>query len=339
MGNFRKSALHDWLCSHFSVSQLQLAPLSGDAGFRNYYRFSIKNTPYIAVDAAPETSNNLGFVSIAKALKVQNVIVPEVFAFDAQAGFLCLSDLGEQLFADAVTENSMLDDYKNAIDELIKIITAKAPENYNLPIYDRAFITLELSIFKQWLLEKHLQINLTEQEAIKLEQCFNLLTDSALAQPQVFMHRDYHSRNIMQLSDEKLGIIDFQDAVFGPITYDIVSLLRDCYKCWPLANVEMLFDYFCTQATSTLELSIISKEQWRKWFDLMGLQRHLKASGIFARLYHRDGKSGYLQDIPLTLNYIVTVSKGYPELSFLQHLVSERVIPTLANLPDEKHEN
>ncbi len=344
MLNSRAEALQQWLSTEFSGQAIVLSPLSGDAGFRNYFRFSVQGNPYIAVDAPPQSSNNLGFVAIAQALLQQGIEVPKVISHDLEQGFLSISDFGEQLFADVISEKNMIKHYQQAIDLLPVIAGTKLNSSYSLPIYDKAFIELELSIFSEWLLATHLQINLSAQQQTQLEQCFNYLVDSALAQPQVFMHRDYHSRNIMclaelslkpqpeQSSSSTLGIIDFQDAVLGPITYDVVSLLRDCYVRWPDEQVEQLFDYFCQLITQELNLDEIPKAQWRRWFDLMGLQRHIKASGIFARLYHRDNKSGYLADIPLTLSYIIDISSQYPELAFLHQLVGEQVLPALLTM-------
>ncbi len=202
---------------------------------------------------------------------------------------------------------------------------------------------MELNIFTEWLIAEHLALILTDDEKVQLAACFEHLIDSALEQPQVVMHRDYHSRNIMLLQSNegnkrnkevKLGIIDFQDAVIGPITYDIVSLLRDCYVRWPDALIEPLYKEFCRKITDKTS-GVIKKsdtadnEKWQKWFDFMGLQRHIKASGIFARLHHRDEKNSYLKDIPLTLSYIQDISALYPELAFLNTLIKNKIIPAL----------
>ena len=203
---------------------------------------------------------------------------------------------------------------------------------YQLPDYDDVFVALELNIFSEWLVEKHLSIELSVEEKAQLEQCFSVLIDNVAQQPKAFMHRDYHSRNLL-LSNENIAVIDFQDAVFGPITYDIVSLLRDCYQRLPQADVEQLFNYFTQLLTEQFpdkRYGEIDGETWQRWFDLMGLQRHIKASGIFARLYHRDNKPGYLPDIPLTLDYIVEVAKKYPELSYLSELVTAKIQPVIS---------
>jgi aminoglycoside/choline kinase family phosphotransferase len=322
--------LEKWLKQHFSNESITLNSLTGDAGFRVYYRFNVNGQSFIAVDAPPENSNNDAFVKIQHALNAQGVLVPQIIALDKQAGFFCLSDFGDSLFAEIVNLDNMVEQYTKAIDLLPLISNIDFDEKESLPVYDRDFIELELGIFQEWLLDKHLGIKLNEPELEQLSRCFELLINSALSQPQVTMHRDYHSRNIMVLADNRMGIIDFQDAVQGPITYDAVSLLRDCYIRWPQKDVDFLFAYFCQKMTAHYSLTSIDKSQWCQWFDLMGLQRHIKAAGIFARLLHRDNKPCYLKDIPLTLEYIVDVSRSYPELMFLHKFVKDRVLPAIS---------
>ncbi|WP_441003082.1 aminoglycoside phosphotransferase family protein [Pseudocolwellia agarivorans] len=331
--------LHNWLCAFFKVPSITLRALTGDAGFRKYYRFSINEQSYIAVDAIPDKSNNLAFVEIQQVLQLQNINVPNIITYDLSQGFLCLSDFGDALFSDLLTLDNFQASYKEAIKLLPLIAATPLPENFKLPSYDADFVNLECNIFTEWLLGAHLNIKLSEQEKSQLQDCFAVLVDNALEQPQVVMHRDYHSRNLMILKSDKiteksetiqLGVIDFQDAVIGPITYDIVSLLRDCYIKWPNDRVIELFQYFCELIGAQNKYPDISQAQWQRWFDLMGMQRHVKASGIFARLYHRDDKTGYLKDIPLTLSYIVDIGAKYPELRFLHDLVLHQVIPALA---------
>ncbi|WP_426359808.1 aminoglycoside phosphotransferase family protein [Pseudocolwellia sp. HL-MZ19] len=339
MNQSRLSLLEEWLCNYFKLDSITLKALTGDAGFRKYYRFSISGQPYIAVDAIPDKSNNLAFVEIQQVLHQQNINVPNIITYDLAQGFLCLSDFGNALFSDLLTLDNMEASYKEAIKLLPLIAGSAIPTNYKLPRYDADFVHLECNIFSEWLLGTHLNINLSEQERSQLHTCFTVLVGNALEQPQVVMHRDFHSRNLMILNSSEvtqdlgaiqLGVIDFQDAVIGPITYDIVSLLRDCYVKWPNDKVTGLFQYFCQLMDIENKYPNISQAQWQRWFDLMGMQRHVKASGIFARLYHRDDKTGYLQDIPLTLSYIVDISAKYSELSFLHDLVLHKVIPALA---------
>jgi len=328
----RVQVLRQWLNQHFSDENIQLTPLSGDAGFRCYYRFVYDNNSFIAVDAPVDKSNNSAFVFMQESLSRNNVLVPKIVAVDLSLGFFCLADFGETLLADILTTENMAGIYQKAIDILPSIQSALPQNTQKLPHYDQAFVELELAIFPQWLLSEHLSLTLTEDEQKQLQHCFSILTENMLSQPQVLVHRDYHSRNIMVLENSELGIIDFQDAVIGPVVYDIVSLLRDCYIKWPEEQRTFLLDYYIDMTAKQYSLGHITREQWQRWFDLTGLQRHIKASGIFARLHHRDNKSGYLADIPLTLNYIVEISEQYPELAFIHQLLLERVLPAMKNI-------
>lgn len=332
MNTLRTGHLLQWLKHYFSAEEITLTPLTGDAGFRCYYRFQHKNQSYIAVDAPPKLSNNQAFIQVQEYLLSAKVNVPIVLAKDLEQGFFCLSDFGDILLADKLSEENMQHHYSKAIVELEKINLCAPSIRANLPVYDDAFITTELMIFQQWLLEKHLGIVLSAQENKKLTACFDYLLAAITEQPKVFMHRDFHSRNIMLLENGQLGIIDFQDAVQGPVVYDLVSLLRDCYIRWPDQLLAPLIEDYRLQIQAHFPNENITKEKWQYWFDLTGLQRHLKASGIFARLHHRDQKSNYLADIPLTLTYIKDVSAQYDKLSFLHELVTERVTPALNKL-------
>ncbi|UUO24439.1 aminoglycoside phosphotransferase [Colwellia sp. M166] len=332
MNNIRTKALHQWLVSHFSAENISLIPLTGDAGFRRYFRIQYQGQHYIAVDAPVNLSNNLAFVNVQKALRQVGIKVPEIIAVDLKQGFLCLSDFGDCLLAEKLCQENMHQYYRYAIAELNKVLACKKTIVASLPLYDEGFIYTELAIFNDWLLEKHLGVYLTVDEKTRLNSCFELLVAAITEQPKVFMHRDYHSRNIMLLNDKTLGIIDFQDAVQGPIIYDLVSLLRDCYVRWPDELLLPLIEDYRQQVLNYLPNEKISQEKWQYWFDLTGLQRHIKASGIFARLHHRDNKSGYLADIPLTLTYIADVSRQYDKLEFLHDLVTVRVMPALQKL-------
>ncbi|WP_258872708.1 aminoglycoside phosphotransferase family protein [Thalassotalea euphylliae] len=320
----------------------KLVAMTGDAGFRRYYRFTHGASAYIAVDAPPRYCNNAAFFAIANQLAEQGIKTPAIYAHDLDTGFFCLEDFGAALLADVLTDNSMAAWYRQAIAILPTI--AQTPVTAEMKTFDQAFVETELAIFTEWLLANYLGLTLTEQEKQILETSFTILADNILAQPQVFMHRDFHSRNLMVLSDtltsesvpsdkqtseKTFGVIDFQDAVLGPITYDVVSLLRDCYVKWPTEQITPLLTYFVEQMTATGNYSEISFETWQRWFDLTGLQRHIKASGIFARLLLRDGKAGYIKDIPLTLSYIVDIASTYPELGALANLVRDKVIPAL----------
>ena len=332
MSNLRTTALLHWLKSHFSLENITLIPLTGDAGFRRYFRFDYQNQSYIAVDAPVKFSNNQAFVDVQEILQGVGVNVPNILAVDLNQGFLCLSDFGQTVLSDRLTNENMAQYYAQAIVELNKMLKCKTALVAELPQYDEKFINTELAIFNEWLLEKHLGIYLTDDEQSALNECFEILISAIVEQPKTFMHRDYHSRNIMLLDNSELGIIDFQDAVQGPIIYDLVSLLRDCYVRWPNELITPLMEVYRQQVENSFPEENLTKEKWQYWFDLTGLQRHIKASGIFARLHHRDNKSGYLADIPLTLGYIQDVSAQYDKLSFLHELVTQRVIPAVNKL-------
>jgi aminoglycoside/choline kinase family phosphotransferase len=323
--NLRQIQLTQWLMKTFSLEKCELSSMNGDAGFRRYFRFNKGNQSFIAVDSPNDKCNNAAFIYMQQQLALVGINVPEVLAYDEELGYMCLSDLGVKELSNVLTTQNMSDYYQQAILLLPKVISI--PQQ-NLPVYDSDFIQLELDIFTEWLLIEHLDIQLTKIEKKQLQICFEFLIASALEQPKVVMHRDFHSRNLM-LTENAVAVIDFQDAVIGPITYDVVSLLRDCYVKWPAEQVSPLFNYFTDLISQQLSLKHITAQQWKKWFDLMGLQRHIKASGIFARLFHRDGKAGYLADIPLTLSYIVDISAEYPECEFLYSLINNTVIPEL----------
>lgn len=332
MNLIRTKALHQWLANYFPLQSISLVALTGDAGFRRYFRFQYQEQSYIGVDAPVKLSNNHAFVNVQKALLQAGIKVPEIIAADLEQGFLCLSDFGDCLLAEKLCQDNMEQYYRDAITELTKMLACSEQTVASLPLYDDDFIYTELAIFNDWLLEQHLAIYLTADEKSRLHACFDLLVSAISQQPKVFMHRDYHSRNIMLLNDETLGVIDFQDAVQGPIIYDLVSLLRDCYVRWPNELLAPLVEEYRQQVQNYLPNENFSQEKWQYWFDLTGLQRHIKASGIFARLHHRDNKSGYLADIPLTLTYIADVSRQYDKLKFLHDLVTDRVMPALQKL-------
>jgi aminoglycoside/choline kinase family phosphotransferase len=304
--------------------------MSGDAGFRCYYRFSHQGKSFIAVDAPIDMSDNPAFVFMQKLLSQQDILVPEIIAVDLSLGFFCLSDFGNVLLSDTLALENMSSVYQNAIDILPKIHLGLRSADKKVAHYDQAFVKRELDIFTEWLIEKHLSITLSESEQLQLNACFDVLNKNMLEQPQVLIHRDFHSRNIMVVENGELGVIDFQDAVIGPVTYDIVSLLRDCYIKWPQIKVADLLQYYI-ELISAQQPALANKTlaQWQRWFDLTGMQRHLKASGIFARLHHRDGKSGYLNDIPLTLSYLLDISKQYDEFNFLHQLLTTKVLPAM----------
>ena len=308
----------------------ELQAMTGDAGFRHYFRVETSGgQSLIAVDSPQDKCNNVAFIAIQQGFERQGILVPKVVAVDESQGFFCLSDLGNTLLSDKLNKSNMTAYYQQAIDIIAHVSESSVEDSYSLPAFDQEFVQMELSLFNDWLLEKYLQVTLSESDKSELQKCFNFIIRDVLQQPQNVMHRDFHSRNIMITPSNKLAVIDFQDAVIGPATYDLVSLLRDCYVKWPNEDITPLVNYFVEQYHSRHPSNTFPIDTWNQWFDLTGLQRHIKVAGIFARLYLRDGKSGYLSDIPMTLGYIKEVSANYSQLSFLHKLVTDVVTPAL----------
>jgi aminoglycoside/choline kinase family phosphotransferase len=313
----------------------QMVTVSGDASFRRYFRINYNENGvqkhWIAVDAPPEHENSRQFVDIANVWSAAGVKVPTVFAFDEAQGFMLLEDFGDVLLHPELTADAADGLYKSAIDSLIEL--QQLAKTDNIPEYDRELLDREMALFPDWLCEKHLGLVLSSNDKVMLTETFDRLANSALAQPQVIVHRDYHSRNLMvcqanppRHNEDFIGIIDFQDAVYGPLTYDLVSLLKDCYIQWPRAQVLAWLSYF--NENSGL-MAKISEDQLIRDFDLMGMQRHLKAAGIFARLSIRDGKHGYLNDVPRTCEYIVQTARLYPEFAPFSAWLEAVFLPAL----------
>lgn len=311
----RLDLIRQWIHSQLDWPTLDLAPASSDASFRRYFRISHGGDSLILMDAPPQQEDCRPFIQVSDLFLRLGLHVPEVLASDLQQGFLLLSDLGSRSYLDALNDASVDRLYGDAMGALLAIQSCVTPDA-GLPEYDRSLLLTEMALFRDWLLEKHLGIKLDVAQVSALENGFNQLVGSALQQPQVCVHRDFHSRNLMVCESHNPGILDFQDAVIGPVTYDLVSLLRDCYISWPRERVEAWVAGYYELA---LQSGILRREQgseadFLRWFDWMGVQRHLKAAGIFARLNHRDGKPGYMEDIPRTLGYVTEVCSRYPEL-------------------------
>lgn len=322
--DLRLEKINYWLTQTLDTKDFQLAPASSDASFRRYFRVTVNKKTFVLMDAPPPQEDTKPFISIAAFMYKQGVNVPHISAYDSDAGFLLLTDFGHQAYLDVLNERSANDLYENAIDSLLAM--QLMPINkIDLPHYSQELLHQEMALFPEWFLNQHLAI---EPPAF-LENTFKLLTDSALAQPQVFVHRDYHSRNLMITAENSPGIIDFQDAVIGPISYDLVSLLRDCYIEWPEDKLSNWIKYYYTQATEQELLHTVSLEKFTQWFDWMGLQRHIKVLGIFARLNYRDGKSNYMNDLPLTLKYVQKISAKYSEFSELSDFLKQ---PKIQNI-------
>lgn len=280
--------------------------LSGDASFRRYFRAFTDKGPQVLVDADPAHEKTCEFVQIAKALVEAKVCVPQVHAVDQEQGFMLLDDLGDHLLLGQLDNHNVEALYSLAIDELLRIQQCQC----DVRNYDAELLRQEMSLFNEWFLPKYLDMTLTPTIEAMLSNVYQHLIDSALEQPKVFVHLDYHSRNLMTLENGRLGVLDFQDAAMGPITYDLVSLLRDCYVAWPQEQVANLVAQFREKAA----IDVDAQTFWR-WFDWMGLQRHLKCLGVFTRLNFRDNKPGYLADIPRVMRYVRSVTSQYSEFA------------------------
>jgi hypothetical protein len=321
----RLAELTDWVKTTLRVARCDIRPASADASFRRYFRVSFDGKSLIAMDAPPEREDSPRYIRIAKLLHRVGMHVPEIVEADTARGYVLITDLGDRQYLQELADSNVDRLYGDALAATLRLQTTDIPEVTQLPPYDDAVLTRELKIFDEWFLARHLGIALTAEHVEMLETTRAVLKRSALEQPRVGVHRDYHSRNLMLTPQDNPGVLDFQDALFGPVTYDLVSLLRDCYIAWPNERVAAWVDGH-RQALVAHGADVTDPAQFMKWFDLMGMQRHLKAIGIFARLNHRDGKPGYLKDIPRTLGYVMHVCGRYSELRAVEKFLREFVV-------------
>lgn len=312
MNDTRLDLLRQWL-NNLGIFQYQIEPASADASFRRYFRVTTEDESRIVMDAPPDKESCHPFIDIAESFAALGLNVPRILARDLEQGFLMLTDLGSTQYLSVLNAETVDRLYGDALGALA-ILQACGPGTVELPPYDEPLLLREMELFREWFLQKHLGLALATEQHKVLDETFSFLAQSALEQPRVAVHRDYHSRNLMFTPTHNPGVLDFQDAVLGPVTYDLVSLLRDCYIRWPREQVEEWVRGYHELALQSGILREENEAQFLRWFDLMGAQRHLKAIGIFARLNHRDHKSGYLQDIPRTLSYLREVAAGYLEL-------------------------
>lgn len=325
IADLRTIALLDWLENDLLLTINQCAVASSDASFRRYFRIKTPEGQFIVMDAPPEREKLEPFIRVAGLMANAQLHVPAIFQQNLVDGFLLLEDLGSQCVLEAINSQNVNRLYQTACDSLLNLQTKTCLTNSNLPRYDEALLQRELGIFEEWFLEQYLDIEIPTSLWQTVQA---VLINSALEQPVICVHRDYHSRNLMVLDGNELGVIDFQDAVIGPITYDLVSLLRDCYIAWPVSHVEQWMTAYY-QRLLAAELITCELTQFKRWFDLMGMQRHLKAIGIFSRLNFRDNKPNYLNDIPRTLNYVTTQAAAYPELAEFSAFLTNTVLPAL----------
>jgi aminoglycoside/choline kinase family phosphotransferase len=324
----RVALLRQWLLKVLGSGDFTLERASEDASFRRYFRISAQGQTWIAMDAPPEKEDSRPFLRVAGMIRSASAHAPQCRASDLEQGFLLLEDLGHLTYLNELVRDPELADglYRDAMNSLADMQAGLASEAETLPPYDQALLDREMALFTDWFLERHLGFGPDSEIQQAATVAFDWIREQALAQPRVFVHRDYHSRNLMRCDSGNPGVLDFQDAVYGPVTYDLVSLLRDCYIRWPEPRVRTWALQFRQMARDKGVDVGPDEEQFLAWFDVMGIQRHLKASGIFARLWYRDGKPGYLPDVPRTLSYIETVAPRYEALQDFARLLRRDVL-------------
>lgn len=310
----RLEQLTQWVNSLPGWEHALLEPASADASFRRYFRARGTEGTVICMDAPPDKEDLNAFLDITQRLAATGVHVPHILAQNLLDGFLVLEDLGSTPYLSQLNAATVKPLYADALQAMLHFQQAECD---HLPVYNERLLRNEMALMPEWFLKTHLGFSDAEIPHQLLAETFETLIEAAIGQPVAFVHRDYHSRNLMITQENNPGIIDYQDAVLGPATYDLVSLLRDCYIVWPQSQVDWWVDCYRKEAIAAGILPPVDLPTYQRWFDLMGLQRHLKVLGIFARLYHRDGKAGYLNDLPLVLSYVLTIGSRYPETSEL----------------------
>ena len=315
----RTGIIHEWLDRVLPGRHRGLVVASSDASFRRYFRVRDRRQRYIVMDAPPELIDCRPFAAIGERLEQAGLNVPRVLAHDFERGLLLLTDLGSVHYLDVLDDDTADSLYEDAIDALVAMQARVSTRE--LPAYDQAFLRRELSLFDTWLLKRHLGLQLDAATEKTLARCFDILVGSCLDQPQCFVHRDYHSRNLMDTASARPGILDFQDAVAGPLAYDIASLLRDVYIEWPQSRVAGWLEHYHRAATGAGLGAGVDAKTLARMVDACGIQRHVKIAGLFCRLYYRDGKSAYLADVGQTLEHLSRVAAGYPELRPLAEII------------------
>lgn len=323
-----------WVANQLGISMENLGwqPLSGDASFRRYFRCRAGERSFMFALAPPEKEKNREFVAVAGLLGRSGVLAPKVVAVDFDHGYILQQDFGDTLLRQKLDDTSVDYWYRKAMVQIVQMLAIPPQELAFLPPYDEAALALELSYFRTWFLEAMLGYPLTPDEEVLVNDFFALLLESALEQPCRFVHRDYHSRNIMVTAEGELATIDFQDALRGPFTYDLVSLLRDCYVVWPESQVAGWVEVFRQQLVLQ-GVTDVDSARFKRWFDLMGLQRHIKVLGIFARLSLRDGKHGYLNDLPTVVNYVRTVAAVHADAAAFLGWFDRKILPLAKQQP------
>lgn len=319
--NTRQTELNEWLTPLLNDSPFTVVPLAGDASFRRYFRLHQDGQTRVIMDAPPEKEGLDSFIHVANLLAKESIHTPKVYAVNYKQGFALLEDLGDDLLLNKISNDNADKLYKVAMQTLLTMQHTPTT-NPQLPLFDQDFILSELNVFKEWFLSAFLAIKPTLEEESIIIQTFNWLAQEITHQPYVFIHRDYHSRNLIVVDDASLAVIDFQDAMQGPLAYDLVSLLKDCYIQWPHEQLMQWVAFFHAHLPVETNMNLA---EFNRAFDLCGLQRHLKVLGVFCRLHLRDQKSAYLQDLPLTFHYAMACLERYEELQpfyrFMQHTV------------------
>lgn len=323
--------IRSWIGEIFQTQDFSVTQLRGDASFRHFYRVKTQDNQWILMDAPPNKEPIEPFIQIAQSWHKQGILVPEIRHFDIKQGLVLMTDFNDQLLQDILNNENVDHFYQRALEALPTIQGVDLNNGYTYPRFDENHIRLELSYFKDWFLQQLLTITISQSEEKLLQKLFERLILACQQQPQVVIHLDYHSRNLMVIDQNTLGIIDFQDAKIGPLAYDAVSLLRDCYINWPIEQTYGWLETFYLQHQKPIHKTI-SFEQMKEWFDMVGLQRHLKVLGIFSRLNLRDKKPGYLKDIPRIIDYVLQVTSQYPEFLPFEQWLSVQVIPKLQKM-------
>ncbi len=332
VGDARIEDMRDWLGTLGWPRDCRLEPASADASFRRYFRvWRADGVTRVVMDAPPEKEDTGPYLRVTRLLAACGVHVPEIDAVDTQRGLLLLEDLGQESMLARLQGGGDADElYDAALQALARIQLHGAAGAASLPRYDRAQLEREMQLLPAWYCARHLQLQPDAQDAAVLAEVFDFLVCEALAQPVVLVHKDYHSRNLMITASRSPGVIDFQDALAGPVGYDLVSLLKDCYIRWPRARVERWVGDYRQRLLAAGAPAGEDGAQFLRWFDMIGLQRHIKVLGIFARLFYRDGKPGYLADLPLTLDYVLDTAARYPQLGRFGSWARTRLAPGLA---------
>ena len=332
--DLRLTMLRRWLDEDLGFAGCEVVPASADASFRRYFRVCRDAESYIVMDAPPDKEDLQPYLRVTALLAAKGLNVPFVLARNVPEGFLLLTDLGRRLYLPELTAGNGVDGlYGDALDALLRMQLEAAEPADAAPApapYDRALLEREMQLLPEWFLTRHLGISVGGAERALLEGVFDALVRSALEQPAAFVHRDYHSRNLMVCAPQNPGILDFQDAVHGPITYDLVSLLKDCYVDWPVPRVNAWALGFRERLLAQGLPAGADDAQFLRWFDWMGLQRHIKVLGIFCRLYYRDGKPQYLHDLPRVLAYVQAAAARYPEMAEWSEFLAARIAPRFA---------